>query len=185
MNDSAGTPEKRYPAIKTWAGHLSSLRVRLLLLVILASVPGLILTVYSAAEQRRSAEEEVMETALRLVRLATANQDQLVEGARQLLVALAALPAVQYQDSQSCNSFLEDLLAQYPLYANIWVVDALDQPGDIFCSGIPHTERVNVASASSFRLFLMSHRGLSGTRKSSTKKRTAGIVPEANIQRQP
>ncbi|MDX9833139.1 MAG: hypothetical protein RBU35_22915, partial [Anaerolineae bacterium] len=85
MNDSAGTPEKRYPAIKTWAGHLSSLRVRLLLLVILASVPGLILTVYSAAEQRRSAEEEVMETALRLVRLATSNQDQLVEGARQLL----------------------------------------------------------------------------------------------------
>ena len=147
MNDSAGTPEKRYPAIKTWAGHLSSLRVRLLLLVILASVPGLILTVYSAAEQRRSAEEEVMETALRLVRLATSNQDQLVEGARQLLVALAALPSVQNKNSRTCNSFLETLLEQYPLYANIWAVDALREPGEVFCSGLPFTGRVNVAGA--------------------------------------
>jgi signal transduction histidine kinase len=147
MNDSAGTPEKRYPAIKTWAGHLSSLRVRLLLLVILASVPGLILTVYSAAEQRRSAEEEVMETALRLVRLATSNQDQLVEGARQLLVALAALPAVRNQDSRTCNSFLETLLEQYPLYANIWVVDTMEEPGEVFCSGLPFNGQVNVAGA--------------------------------------
>lgn len=147
MNDSAGTPEKSYPAIKTWAGHLSSLRVRLLLLVILASVPGLILTVYSAAEQRRSAEEEVMETALRLVRLATSNQDQLVEGARQLLVALAALPAVRNQDSHTCNSFLETLLEQYPLYANIWVVDTMEEPGEVFCSGLPFSGQVNVAGA--------------------------------------
>lgn len=124
-----------------------SLRARLLLLVILASVPGLILTVYSAAEQRRHAEEEVIQTALRLVRLATSNQEQLLEGARQLLVALAALPAVQHQDSRGCNSFLEALLAQYPLYANIWVVDALDEPGEIFCSGIPFTGQVNVATA--------------------------------------
>jgi signal transduction histidine kinase/HAMP domain-containing protein len=127
--------------------HFASLRVRLLLLVILAFVPSVILTVYSAAEQRRNAEEEVMQTALRLVRLATSNQDQLVEGARQLLVALAALPAVQTQDSRSCNSFLEALLAQYPLYANIWVVDALEEPGDVFCSGLPFTQQVNVASA--------------------------------------
>lgn len=147
MNDSEGTPEKRRAAIKTWAGHFSSLRVRLLLLVILASVPGLILTVYSAAEQRQNAEQEVMQTALRLVRLATANQDQLVEGARQLLVALAALPAVRNRDSQICNSFLETLLEQYPLYANIWVVDTTEELGDVFCSGLPFSGKVNVAGA--------------------------------------
>ncbi len=147
MNVSAGTPEKRGPAIKTWAGHFSSLRVRLLLLVILASVPGLILTVYSAAEQRQNAEQEVMQTALRLVRLATSNQDQLVEGARQLLVALAALPAVRNQDSRTCNSFLETLLEQYPLYANIWVVDTMEEPGEVFCSGLPFSGQVNVAGA--------------------------------------
>jgi|GEM_PF-333408 len=147
MNDSAGTPDRHCPTVKAWARHLASLRVRLLLLVILAFVPSLILTVYSAAEQRHNAEEEVTQTALRLVRLATSNQDQLVEGARQLLVALAALPSVQNQNSRTCNSFLETLLEQYPLYANIWAVDVLREPGEVFCSGIPFTRHVNVAGA--------------------------------------
>ena len=93
MNDSAGTPEKRGPAMKTWARHLASLRVRLLLLVVLAFVPGVILTVYSVAQQRHNAEEVVMVTAPRLVRLATANQDQLVEApANCLAPVLPSLP---------------------------------------------------------------------------------------------
>lgn len=123
----------------------ASLRVRLLLLVILAFLPSLTLTLYSAAEQRARAEVEARQTALRLVRLATSNQDQLAEGARQLLVALAALPTVQSRHQRGCSSFFQTLLQQYPLYANLWAADA--RTGDIFCSGLPFAGTINISGA--------------------------------------
>jgi len=46
-----------------------SLRVRLILLVLLAVIPALGLILYTGLEQRRLATEEIQETALRLARL--------------------------------------------------------------------------------------------------------------------
>jgi len=126
----------------------SSLRVRLLLLVLLAFLPSLILTLHTAAEQRRLAEVQVRQTALRVVRLATSNQDQLVEGARQLLVALAALPSVRGRDVHGCSTFFATLLEQYPLYANLWAATAED--GRVFCSGIPFDGPISVVEAPYF-----------------------------------
>ena len=73
----------------------SSLRFRLILLVLLAVLPALGLILYTAVEQRRLATTEVQENALRLARFAAADQDNLIEGARQLLIALARLPEIR------------------------------------------------------------------------------------------
>ena len=60
-----------------------SLRVRLLLLVLLAVVPALGLILYTASEQRRSAAAEARDSALQLARSFSSSQDELIESARQ------------------------------------------------------------------------------------------------------
>ena len=101
---------------------LASLRSRLLSLVLLAVVPALALTVYTYLEERELEKARVREDALRLARLASDDQAQLVQGARQLLVALAQLPEVRGGDPAACSALFARLLEQFPSYANLGVI---------------------------------------------------------------
>ncbi len=126
----------------------SSLRVRLWLLVFLALVPALMLMLYSASERRRQAAIDVQENALGLARLASSNQERLVEGAHQLLIALAQVPEVRNGHIAECNAFLASLLTRYPLYANFGLADVA---GDLLCSALPLKGPVNIADRVFFR----------------------------------
>jgi signal transduction histidine kinase len=128
--------------------HLSDLRVRLVLLVLLAVIPALGLILYAAEEQRTSTAIEAQQNALRLARLVSANQDGLIEGARQLLTALARTPFVRSGTAAACSSFMKDLLEKYPHYANLAVAD-LD--GRQTCSAVPPKTPVNIADRAYFR----------------------------------
>lgn len=68
-----------------------SLRIRLILLVLLALIPALAIMLYTAAETRQREAERVEDEALTLVRLLSANQESTIEGARQLLIAVTQL----------------------------------------------------------------------------------------------
>lgn len=120
----------------------STLRARLLLLVLLAVLPAISLTLYTGHQQRRWAAARAWENALRLTRLAAAQQQQLTDGARQLLFGLAQLPAVHDGDAVACSAVFADLLKQYPVYANL---GAITPNGEIFCSAVPLRGPVNVA----------------------------------------
>jgi signal transduction histidine kinase len=127
----------------------SSLRLRLVLLVLLAVIPALGLMLYTNLEQRRLANVQAQEDAQRLARLAATQQQQLIEGARQLLIALAQLREVRGSDAAACNTLMTSLLKQYPLYANLGVIE-LD--GDVLCSAVPVTNPpINVADRVYFR----------------------------------
>ena len=126
----------------------ASLRTRLLLFVFLAFFPVLGLTLYTATEQRHQAAIAVQREALRLARLSASSQERLVEGARQLLIALAQVPSVRNHDDAACAVFIADVLRQYPLYENLGVAEP---DGDIFCSAVPFTEKVNMANRSYFQ----------------------------------
>jgi len=127
---------------------LSSLRARLLLLVLLAALPALGLILYTDLEQRRLAATQAQEDALRLARLAAADQAQLIQGAHQLLTALAQLPAVRNGDSATCTTLFTKLLKQYPVYANL---GAAQPNGEVFCSGAPLTQPISVAGSAWFQ----------------------------------
>jgi hypothetical protein len=99
--------------------RLSSLRSRFAVLVLLAILPALVLTVYTAYQQREHAADNARREALQLVTLIADNQDQLTEGARQLVIGLAQEPAVRRGDSATCSGFLTDLLAQFTFYTNL------------------------------------------------------------------
>lgn len=126
----------------------SSLRVRLFFLVLTAVLPALGLVFYTALEQRRSATVEAQETALRLARLASGNQGQLIGGVRQLLVSLSQLPEIRSGDAEGCSAFLSKLLQQYPLYANLGAASA---DGMVFCSALPAHVPVNLSDRAYFQ----------------------------------
>ncbi len=126
----------------------ASLRVRLLLLVLLAVIPALGLTLYTNLEDRQLRKARVQEQALRLSRLVSADHERLIEDARQLLVTLARLPAVRERNRAACNALFADLLTQHSSYANLGVIDA---DGNLFCSALPMTGRVYAGDRAYFR----------------------------------
>ncbi len=136
--------------MRSWVNStlLSSLRTRLVVLVLLAVVPALGLILYTASEQRHSATLETQQNTLRLVRLAANNQRQVVEATRQILTILAQLPVVRKGKSTECDRLLADLLKQYPTYANFAV---LDRQGNAICSGLFSTVPVNLADRPYFQ----------------------------------
>jgi hypothetical protein len=81
-----------------------NLRVRFLLMVLLAVLPALGLLIYTADEQRDTALADAREEASRLAGLAATEEGRLIEGTRQLLVVLARLPEVRNGDADACNA---------------------------------------------------------------------------------
>jgi hypothetical protein len=111
-----------------------SLRVRLVLLVLLAVLPALGLMFSAHMQQRQLATAAVQESTLRLVRLAATDQDRFIEGTRQLLLTLAQVPEVHTDDPDVCTPLFTNLIKQNPQYTTMGV-GRLD--GEILCAGIP------------------------------------------------
>ncbi len=117
------------------------LRWRLMGLVIIALMPVVIALVLIASEQRRQAIETAHQNSLFLARLAATNQQSLIEGARDILVTLSQVPAIQNYDRAACLFFLRNVLMHYPLYANF---GAADRNGNVFCMTLPQKYPLNI-----------------------------------------
>jgi signal transduction histidine kinase len=127
---------------------LASLRVRLLLLVVLAFLPAFVLVIYTALEQRRLSAVEFQATAMRVARLAAVEHSHVILESRQLLTTLAQLREVRERDARACSVLVASLLAQREAYANL---GAVDPQGEVFCSALPMAEATNVADRAYFR----------------------------------
>jgi signal transduction histidine kinase len=130
---------------------LTTVRLRLMLVAVLAILPILGLTLYAGYEQQQQAIADAQQSALTIARMAALDQGRLIEGTRQLLLAISRFPAVQQHDSQACSEFLADLLAQNPLYSNL---AAATPDGDVFCSAVPLSKKVNGSDRSFFQTAL-------------------------------
>ena len=126
----------------------SSLRTRLVLLVLLAAVPAFGLMLYTGIEQHREASAEALRDAERLGRIAAGDQEEVIDDVRRLLAALAHLPAVRQHQAESCRALFVDLKGTYPGYVNL---GAAMPNGDVFCSALPILEPVNVTGRAYFR----------------------------------
>ena len=124
-----------------------SLRYRLLLLVLIAVLPSLWLILHTASEHRRSAALEVQKNALRVVRLASAGQERLIDGAHQLLVVMAQLNEVRGSNPKAAHLILLKLLKQYSAYTNFGVMEL---NGSLFASAQPVSPKLNLKDRSYF-----------------------------------
>jgi signal transduction histidine kinase len=118
------------------------LRARLVLLVLLAVIPALILTLYTGIAQKQRAAEQANREFLNVMKLTAAEQERMIDGARQLLGVLVHLPEVRSLEPTLCDPLLSKLLKQNPLYANFGIAD---RDGMIICSGLPFSPPVSIA----------------------------------------
>jgi len=86
-----------------------SLRFRLTLLVLLASLPSLGLLFVTASQQRDDAREAGQDEARRLVQVVAADQRGLNRNIELSLIALSTLPELRGPDTGSCTEFLQNL----------------------------------------------------------------------------
>ena len=103
---------------------------RLFLLMAVALLPAIAIQAYNEFNLRRAREVEVQNQALSLARLAAAEQQQIVQGIRQALIALSELPAIKAKDTQGCNAYLSKIKQRYPGFINFIIVD---MNGGSFC----------------------------------------------------
>ena len=127
---------------------VSSLRIRLLGLVLLAVIPALGLEIYDARDERQREKMAAQDNAQQLTRLIANDYKDLISDVRQLLITLARLPEVRRRDSAACNEMFRVLLQQHSYYANL---GALTPEGTVFCSGVPLDAPINWANRAEFQ----------------------------------
>ena len=110
----------------------SSLRFRLILLVLLATLPALLLTVFNGLEQRKQVEEEALENALQLTQFAATKNELLIEDTRVTLIALSHAMDFQGDDLSGCGHLFNHLKeVHFPFYSAFYVADL---EGNILCT---------------------------------------------------
>jgi GAF domain-containing protein len=121
----------------------SSLRTRLVLLVLLALLPVFGLAFYDRYDQRERNARAMQSQALELTRRAMNEQLELIGAAHQLLFPLTQLAVVRGEGPITCAVFFTELLAQNSIYSNLGVIDAR---GDVVCAGSAPAAPVNVGA---------------------------------------
>lgn len=141
----------------------AGIRIRLILLVLLAVLPALGLILYTDLEERQQEALRTETELLRLVRLGAVEEGRLIDNAHQLLIALAQLPSVRAgalatpaakQAQIECQALFADLLAQYPFYT---AFTAATPDGQVFCSAPPLTQPVNFADRAWYQRLRQTH----------------------------
>jgi HD-GYP domain-containing protein (c-di-GMP phosphodiesterase class II) len=128
--------------------ELSSIRMRVLALVLLAVLPALALILWTATEQRRLDADDALLDARRQAVVVAAEQSEQVVAAAQLLGLLGRLPALRAGDAAACDALLGRLLPQYPAYTNL---TAIEPNGVVRCSAPPAEVGLSLADRAYFQ----------------------------------
>jgi hypothetical protein len=120
---------------------------RLLTLLAVALLPAIAIQAYNEVELRRTRQVEVQNQALNLAKLAAKEQRQIVQGIRQVLIALSELPAIKAKDSKACNAALAGMKSRFPAFLTFLVTDQNGQP---FCDTNSGRRPVNVSGRAYF-----------------------------------
>jgi signal transduction histidine kinase/HAMP domain-containing protein len=134
--------------------NASSLRSQLIWMVLIVFVPLAGLTLANIYEQHHSNRRAIQYEVLHTAQQVAAEQERYLEASRQLLMALAQLPAVRNHDAAACNELFSSLKQQSPLFI---AFGALDQNGDYFCLSNPIPPGLNAAHFDWFQQAVSTH----------------------------
>lgn len=118
-----------------------SLRHRLAALVTITLAPLLAITAYNTLRWRTFMERDARDEALAAARLVSAELSQIVEGSRQLMIAMGRHPAVPDNEAE-CVPYFKSVIASLPNYREAAVI-GLD--GKFRCSTIPIPSTLDVS----------------------------------------
>jgi PAS domain S-box-containing protein len=127
---------------------VSGLRLRLLLLVLLACAPLVGLTLHTASEERRRLVKEWNQRSQEMMELATREEVRVIGQTRQLLLALAESSQVRAGNRRNCGKLLDKMFGSSPRYANLGVIRT---NGMVLASVRPMVEPANQTNRPFFR----------------------------------
>lgn len=123
------------------------LRAALIMLVLIAIAPVFAVVVQASLSEQKSRLERAQSSLKTVVELSAAHQERLVEGARQMLTAIAHSPPVYQDDLQACADYMRKLQVGYPVAYGTFGL--LDSTGRLTCRATAPSTTV----VSSDRLF--------------------------------
>jgi len=129
----------------------SSLRVRLLFLVLLAGIPALALIFYTSSQMRKLAAREAHHDSLHVVRTLATEQERVIESAHQLLISLANLPQVLKYDIKSCIKVFANIARKSKSFTTL---AAAKPNGEVFCSSTASDAPINFSDRPYFQEIL-------------------------------
>jgi PAS domain S-box-containing protein len=125
------------------------LRAALTFLVLIAIAPVFGVVVQASLAEQRSRVERAAAGLRAVVDLGAAQQERFVDGARQLLAAIAYSPPVYGDDLQACIAYMRRLQQQYTAaYGSFGLLDA---QGRLACRATPPPSPVNSSDRMFFR----------------------------------
>jgi len=128
--------------------RVTSLRARIIIIVLLASIPMAGLIIYNDFQSRRQVSKNYQRDLHMMVAHGQGAYHDTITQARQLLSALAQLPAVRQRQAESCSAFFAALMQEGPLYGNIF---AVAPDGQMFASGLPLQRPLSLAGRKYFQ----------------------------------
>lgn len=134
--------------------NLRSLRLRLLVLVLLALLPSVFLMIMSARERREMDARNVQQEAMRLVLVAASNLERDILSARAFLAAMAQDRLWTRLDPARCSEDLQGLQAGTRLYSTVGVADST---GKVLCQSTDHPPNSTLGATPWFREAVQSH----------------------------
>lgn len=124
------------------------IRIKLLLLVLLAALPAFGVVLHSGLTEQRHALVMAKANAIHITRDLARHQEQITASTRQFLITLSLLPQVRALDSAECSALFARLLTENPIYSNIVLADA---QGVILASAQPWKPGFSVGDTPQFR----------------------------------
>src|ERR1041385_21063 len=131
------------------------LRARLLLLVLLATIPALLLALYTNIEQRRFGKAKVGNEAIKVGQVVAAGQNGLIETTRGHLVALTKFPEARGKDTSTFERFFARMCSSYSDYTDFGVIDT---NGFLISSAHGLKSQTNLANQLYFQRVVKTHR---------------------------
>ena len=99
---------------------------RLFVLVAVALLPAIAIQAHNEFDLRRARQPGVQNQAL--MAQCRAEQQQIVQGIRQVLIALSEAPAIKAKDGPACNAYLAGIKQRFPAFLTFIVTDLMASP---------------------------------------------------------
>ena len=127
-----------------------SIRKKLIILVLLATLPTFLLYLYTEISNREDEVLRAENSISRMVKGFSLIQQRVTESTRTLLKTVAAMPAVRELDEAKAHVVLSTLLKANPIYTNVILVDL---NGDVVSAGKGGAEvkKLNFADRKQFK----------------------------------
>jgi PAS domain S-box-containing protein len=111
-----------------------AVRTQLFLLAFIVALPAGTIIIWTGVRAREAAIEDAKRESQRLADSIAAENQNLVAGARQLVIALAQLPEVKRKDAERVQPVLQDILKLNTQFSNIFIADVR---GRVWASAVP------------------------------------------------